>query len=375
MTDDEGSEREEIAAMATTATTLAEGEEQAADAETAQAQPPSSTSSAGAQPPPQKIQYSGPMVCHGHSRPIVDLQFSPVTKDGVFIVSASKDGKPMLRNGATGDWIGTFEGHKGAVWSACLNVPATLAATGSADFSAKVWDALTGEQVYEFGHKHIVRCVSFSPDSSKLCTGGFEKQLKIYDLTKPEVDPVCLPKQTSAIKCAQWSTENANLIYTSLADEGGVAVWDVRTSAKAAFSFDTGKDCVTSIELSPGGLVTTASGREVNFWKAETGERAKSAVTIPFVVESASLCVEKACFAAGGEDMWVHLYDYETGEEIAQNKGHHGPVHCVRFAPDGESYASGSEDGTIRIWATPTRPGPGSSGDSEASDTTTATKD
>ena len=67
-------------------------------------------------------------------------------------------------------------------------------------------------------------------------------------------------------------------------------------------------------------------------------------------VNSATLHPDRKAFVAGGGNFWVYVHDYETGEELQCNKGHHGPVYGVRFTPDGKNYASAGDDGTIRIW-------------------------
>jgi serine-threonine kinase receptor-associated protein len=43
----------------------------------------------------------------------------------------------------------------------------------------------------------------------------------------------------------------------------------------------------------------------------------------------------------------VRVYDLDTGAEKEVYKGHHGPVLCASYSPDGEVYASGSEDGEL----------------------------
>ncbi|XP_009596071.1 uncharacterized protein [Nicotiana tomentosiformis] len=331
-----------------------------------------------------KKKVAVPLVCHGHSRPVVDLFYSPVTSDGFFLISASKDSSPMLRNGETGDWIGTFEGHKGAVWSCCLDTNALRAASGSADFSAKIWDALTGDELHSFAHKHIVRACAFSEDTYFLLTGGVEKVLRVYDMNRPDAAPREVAKTPGSVRAVTW-LHSDQTILSSCTDSGGVRLWDVRTG-DIVRTLET-KSPVTSAEVSQDGrYITTCDGFSVKFWDANHFGLVKS-YNMPCTVESASLEPKYGLkFVAGGEDMWIRVFNFHTGEELgldkvtypdkgffplvlvihqnsgrlyhlhdqrqACNKGHHGPVHCVRFAPSGESYASGSEDGTIRIWQT-----------------------
>ena len=124
--------------------------------------------------------------------------------------------------------------------------------------------------------------------------------------------------------------------------------------------------------------------------------------------DSPERCCSRVCVRAQAwPDPWVHVFDFETGKEIECLKGHHGHVWDVAFgarpaapllasfsplssnvsagdsparpfawcrgakqvqvlglalrvewrarrsaAPDGETYASGADDGTIRIWQT-----------------------
>ena len=131
-----------------------------------------------------------PIVCPGHTRPLAELQFltspdedssldtpqpstqpSTTSTPSTYLLSACHDKLPMIRNATTGDWIGTFSGHKGAVWSIKLDPRGYLAATASGDFSVKVWDGVTGKELFTYPHKHIVKTVDFSGDSRRLATG------------------------------------------------------------------------------------------------------------------------------------------------------------------------------------------------------------
>ncbi|KAF8460318.1 WD40-repeat-containing domain protein [Kalaharituber pfeilii] len=289
-----------------------------------------------------------PLTCHGHSRPVTHLSFSQmVEEDSYFLISACKDGNPMLRDGITGDWIGTFVGHKGAVWQARLSNDAALAATASADFSCKIWDTFTGENLETLAHQHIVRAVHFNPDARHVVTGGPEKKLRIFDLRQPtnhiEIGP---NTHDGTIKCVVWSEPN---VVVSAADDRKIRWFDVRSGDLIdKFAVD---NPIGSCEVSSGGNVLCATaGKTVYFFDARSRRLLKS-ITTQYDVSSVGLHSDTRKFVAGGtSDTWVRIYDFDTEKELDVYKGHHGSIWSVSFSPDGKLYATGSEDGTIKLW-------------------------
>ncbi|KAI6038996.1 WD40-repeat-containing domain protein [Pisolithus marmoratus] len=281
-----------------------------------------------------------PLVAPGHTRPVTHLSFSPLQDDGTYLlVSSCKDGNPMLREW-TGDWIGTFLGHKGAVWSTKLSLDASKAVSGSADFTAKVWDTYSGEALHSFPHNHIVRTVAISPDLSHIVTGGQEKKVRIFDLRRPDAEPqfLCDGQPTAhegTVKSVVWIGDQT---VVSAGEDGMLWWWDIRSRQRVmSLPFP---EAVTSMEHStPTNRLVVTSGTSTH------------SLTLPYRPSSASLhpILQDRFVTGSTQDEWVRVHGLD-GEEREVLKGHHGPVHCVEFSPDGEMYASGS--GTIRLWQT-----------------------
>jgi serine-threonine kinase receptor-associated protein len=263
------------------------------------------------------------------------------------MISACLDGKAMIREGPTGDWIGTFLGHKGAVWSARLNATAELAATASGDFTAKIWNAETGACMHTLNHKHIVKTAIFAENSKQLFTGGSEKVLRVFDLEKPDAEPQVLAGHTSTVSYLSL-TPDPNIVV-SCGSEVGIKVWDIR-AGEVVRTLATDDPTTSMTASNDGSVLSATAGKTVTMWDSTKFEKLKS-----FELEQTVDCVafhpETNHFITGSDDeLWVRAYDFESGAEIACNKGHHGPVRSVAYNPDGSQYASGSEDGTIRIW-------------------------
>jgi serine-threonine kinase receptor-associated protein len=222
----------------------------------------------------------------------------------------------MLREGDTGDWIGTFEGHKGAVWGATLNRDATRAATGAADFSAKLWEAMSGAELHSFSHRHIVKSVDFSNDSAKLVTGCNDKSLRVFDLQNYATEPIVLAGHTSNIKRCLFLEETRKVL--SIADDKTLRVWDTNTGEQNGREIFNLKfaNIPTCIEMSRDNQMFIVShGNQVELYDATNLSKLNS-FTIPSTVSACCIHPNNSVFVCAGDNFTLYKYSIESGNEL-----------------------------------------------------------
>ncbi|AOW06828.1 WD40-repeat-containing domain protein [Yarrowia lipolytica] len=291
-----------------------------------------------------------PLTCSGHSRPVTHVSFGEI-ENRPFLISACKDALPILRNGATGDWIGTYLGHKGSTWCSRMSQggdrDSTLVCTASADFTCKIWRAATGEELHSIEHPHIVRSCCFSQSGKLLATSCQDGHVRVYQLKDDKYQQThCIKTMSKTVLWVQDASEPLLIVCTSK----GIEWWSVKDTSEPMLKGQVSLgDTPGPFEIS-GGLLVGPAGNQVYVLDSLTREVLKCH-KLDYNVSAVAVSPDRDVFQTGNSgDTWVRVHRYETGELVDTWKGHHGPVHTVAYSPNGDISATGSEDGTVRLW-------------------------
>jgi len=308
-----------------------------------------------------------PLMMHGHERSITQIKYS---MEGDLLFSSAKDHHPNVWYSINGERLGTYDGHQGAVWCLDPKWDTTLLITGAADNTCRLWDIETGKQMSIIDTKSAVRTCNFSYSGNLACFTtdkqmGYPCEITVVDSRDFNVEnpvmkiniPTGAPKVTSMI----WSGLDDQLITGH--ENGDLVQWDLKTQKKVKLVAEH-KTLISDIQASKDGtmFITSSKDKTAMLWDAEKMDSMKVYKTErPVNSASISPLYEHVVLGGGQEAMDVTTSSTRIGkfdarffhlvfeEEFGRVKGHFGPINSLQFHPNGRGYASGGEDGYVRV--------------------------
>ncbi|MEM6613830.1 MAG: NB-ARC domain-containing protein, partial [Cyanobacteria bacterium P01_C01_bin.72] len=194
-----------------------------------------------------------------------------------------------------------------------------------------------------------VLAVAYSPDNSRIAIADDEGLIYIWQVANNQLE-LTLQGHTDWIWSVAWSPDGQTL--ASSANDCSVRLWDT-TTGQCLLVSPSHTNSNEVVAWSPDGnmLASGWSDRTIRIWDTRTGENFRL-----LDIDTDWLFWAAVSWHADGKTLAVavkekiQLWDVETATLIKTIEGHEQNLVCIVWHPTKSLIASGSLDGTIRIW-------------------------
>jgi translation initiation factor 3 subunit I len=309
------------------------------------------------------------LILKGHERGLNCLRFN---REGDLLFSSSKDQRINCWRTDTGERVGSYQGHTGAIWDVDVDRRTERLLSASSDNSTRLWNAETGKELFVWESKLPVRSVHFSVGEKMFLTAtdnvlSNPSAVQVYKLadglTRDQEERPLGSFECGRFKVTQarWGPLNERIF--TVGDSAKVHVWDA-DSGKLISEIDDHTDAVNSIEFSADRLffLTASSDHTARLYDTRSLELIKTYKTgRPCNGASISPLMDHVLIAGGQPASKVtttnvdprqfaaRFYHKVLEEELGLVMGHFGTVNCATYSPSGRQFCTGGEDGYVRL--------------------------
>lgn len=272
---------------------------------------------------------------------------------GQFYATGDAAGEILIQCAGTGNDPLRLLVHKGGVLSLAFRPGGSVLAAGSGDGTIRCWEAGTGRQLWEKkAHKAAVRHLESSPSGEALVSSADDGTIRLWRLQ--DGSPVATlgrPKRAAVTALAV-----ADDGYRVVAGDGNGCLMEGDSAAGNVLDF---RYAYTSQVRSLAALYPhrlLAVGGPDGLWLRDTDRRAplKRLEGHEGTVQALAVSPDGSYLASGGWDQTIRLWSVPGGEPAGILAGHESAVQALAFT-SANTLVSAANDRTVRVWDVPGR--------------------